>query len=86
MIARWRRVWASTASGRFTPHRFRSSTTAFTPTAEQIARAQKIITAYDQADISRGAGAIVIDDEMVDAATLRVERKRLEIARKAGLL
>jgi len=58
----------------------------FTPTAEQITRAQTIITAYDQADTSRGAGAIVIDDEMVDAATLRVERKRLEIARKAGLL
>jgi citrate lyase subunit beta/citryl-CoA lyase len=58
---------------------------AFTPSGEQVARAQKIIAAYDQADASRGAGAIVIDDEMVDAATLRVERKRLEIARKAGL-
>jgi len=58
----------------------------FSPTAEEIARAQKIIAAYDQADTSRGAGAIVIDDEMVDAATLRVERKRLEIARQAGML
>jgi citrate lyase subunit beta / citryl-CoA lyase len=59
---------------------------AFTPTTEQVMRAQKIITAYDHADASRGAGAIVVDDGMVDAATLRVERKRLEIARKAGLL
>jgi citrate lyase subunit beta/citryl-CoA lyase len=59
---------------------------AFTPTPEQVARAQKIIAAYDQAGAARGAGAIVIDDEMVDAATLRVERKRLEIARKAGLI
>jgi citrate lyase subunit beta/citryl-CoA lyase len=59
---------------------------AFTPTAEQIAHAQKVITAYDQADTSHGAGAIVIDDEMVDAATLRVERKRLEIARNARLI
>jgi citrate lyase subunit beta/citryl-CoA lyase len=58
---------------------------AFTPTPEQITRAQKIIAAYDQADTARGAGAIVVDDEMVDAATLRVERKQLEIARKAGL-
>jgi len=57
-----------------------------TSTAEQIAHAQKVIAAYDQADTSHGAGAIVIDDEMVDAATLRVERKRLEIARKAGLI
>jgi citrate lyase subunit beta/citryl-CoA lyase len=59
---------------------------AFTPSGEQIARAQKIIAAYDQADTRRGAGAIVIGDEMVDAATVRVERKRLEIARRAGLL
>jgi citrate lyase subunit beta/citryl-CoA lyase len=59
---------------------------AFTPTAEQIARAQRIIEVYDQADTARAAGVIVIDDEMIDAATLRVERKRLEIARKAGLL
>jgi citrate lyase subunit beta/citryl-CoA lyase len=68
------------------PTQFPIINAAFTPTMEQIARAQKIITAYDQADTSRGVGAIVIDDEMVDAATLRVERKRLEIARKAGLL
>jgi citrate lyase subunit beta/citryl-CoA lyase len=59
---------------------------AFTPTTEQITRAQKIIAAYARADSGGGAGAIVVDDEMVDAATLRVERKRLEIARKAGLL
>ena len=32
-----------------------------------------------------GVGAIVIDDEMVDAATLRLEWKKLAIARKAGL-
>jgi citrate lyase subunit beta/citryl-CoA lyase len=59
---------------------------AFTPTAEQVAHAQKIIAVYDQADTARGAGAIVIEDEMVDAATVRVERKRLEIARKVGML
>jgi citrate lyase subunit beta/citryl-CoA lyase len=59
---------------------------AFTPTAEQISRAQNIVAAYDQADTNRGSGAIVVDDEMVDAATLRVERRRLEIARKAGLV
>jgi citrate lyase subunit beta / citryl-CoA lyase len=59
---------------------------AFTPTAEQIARAQNIVAAYDLADSNRGSGAIVVDDKMVDAATLRVERRRLEIARKTGLL
>jgi citrate lyase subunit beta / citryl-CoA lyase len=59
---------------------------AFTPTAEQIERARQIFAAYAEADTQGGAGAIVIGDEMVDAASLRVEWKRLAIARKAGLL
>jgi citrate lyase subunit beta/citryl-CoA lyase len=58
---------------------------AFTPTPEEIARAQRIVAAYARADIEQGLGAMVIDDEMVDAATLRVEWKTLAIARKAGL-
>lgn len=60
--------------------------TAFTPTPEEIARARSILEAYARADTERGVGAIVIGDEMVDAATLRVEAKRLAIARQAGLL
>lgn len=55
---------------------------AFTPTAEELARAQRIIDAYAKADAEAGLGAIVVDDEMVDAATLKVERKKLEIAAK----
>src|SRR5262249_47727558 len=55
---------------------------AFSPSAEEIARAQTILDAYQQADTEQGRGAIVIGDEMVDAASLRVERKKLAIARK----
>jgi citrate lyase subunit beta/citryl-CoA lyase len=58
---------------------------AFTPTTEEIARAQRILDAYARADVEQGIGAMVIDDEMVDAATLRLEWKKLAIARKAGL-
>ena len=58
---------------------------AFTPAPEEIARAQRIIDAYARADVEEGVGALVIDDEMVDAATLRLEWKKLAIARKAGL-
>ncbi|HEX4204036.1 MAG TPA: CoA ester lyase [Ktedonobacteraceae bacterium] len=57
----------------------------FTPTSEEIARARHMIAAYEQADTQSGLGAIVIDDQMIDAATLRVEWKKLAIARKAGL-
>ena len=54
---------------------------AFTPTAEEIAAAQKIVDAYDRA----GRGAIELDGEMVDEATVAVALKRLEIAKRAGL-
>lgn len=60
--------------------------TAFTPTAEEIERAQRILNAYANADTEKGVGALVIDDEMIDAASLRVEEKRLAIARRAGLV
>ena len=59
---------------------------AFSPTAEEIARARHILDAYASADTEQGIGALVIDDEMIDAASLRVEEKRLAIARRAGLL
>ncbi len=58
---------------------------AYTPDAQAIARAKHIIEAYEQADVEGGLGAIVIDDQMVDAALLRVEWRTLAIARKAGL-
>jgi citrate lyase beta subunit len=59
---------------------------AYTPTAEEIAHAQHIFEAYALADLETGQGAIIIDDHMIDAATLRVEWKKLAIARRAGLL
>jgi len=59
--------------------------TVFTPTADEIAKAKHIIDEYEKADVQGGLGAIVIDDQMVDAALLRVEWKKLAIAQKAGL-
>jgi citrate lyase subunit beta / citryl-CoA lyase len=58
----------------------------FTPSQEEIIRAQEIIALYEKADINSGVGAIVYKDEMVDAASLPIERKKLAIAKKNGLL
>ncbi len=58
---------------------------AYTPTGEELARARKVIDAYAEGQ-RRGEGAIVVDDEMVDAATLKVEAKKLKVAKRAGLL
>lgn len=59
---------------------------AFTPTPAELERATEILALYEQADLDRGLGAIVYRDEMVDAATLRVERKKVAVAKKAGIL
>jgi citrate lyase subunit beta / citryl-CoA lyase len=59
---------------------------AFTPSQEDIDRAARVVEAYKKADREQGLGAIVVDDEMVDAATLKVEERKLAIARKAGKL
>src|SRR5579885_1518937 len=53
----------------------------FTPTAEEIAKAKHITEEYEKADMQGGLGAIVIDDQMIDAAVLRVEWRKLEIGR-----
>ncbi|HET7638770.1 MAG TPA: CoA ester lyase [Ktedonobacteraceae bacterium] len=58
---------------------------AYTPTSEEISRAKHIIEEYEKADLQGGLGAIIIDDQMIDAAVLRVEWRKLAIARKAGL-
>lgn len=58
---------------------------AFTPTAAELERARRIMEAYAHADRALGLGAIVVDDEMIDAATLAVEEKKLAAAARAGL-
>jgi citrate lyase subunit beta / citryl-CoA lyase len=58
----------------------------FSPSASEIARAQEIIELYEKADVNSGVGVMVYKDEMVDAASLPIERKKLAIARKTGLL
>jgi len=52
---------------------------AFTPSQTELERARSIVEAYRRADTESGTGAIVVGDEMVDAATLKVEEKKLAI-------
>jgi citrate lyase subunit beta / citryl-CoA lyase len=58
----------------------------FTPSRDEITRAQEIIDLYEKSDVNSGVGAMVYKDEMVDAASLPGERKKLAIARRTGLL
>lgn len=58
----------------------------YTPSRDELKRALAIMDEYAKADKEKGMGAIVFGDEMVDAATLRVEWKKLAVAKKAGLI
>jgi citrate lyase subunit beta/citryl-CoA lyase len=59
---------------------------AYTPSIPELKRALSIMDEYAKADTEKGMGAIVFGDEMVDAATLRVEWKKIAVAKKAGLI
>jgi citrate lyase subunit beta/citryl-CoA lyase len=58
----------------------------FTPSPDEITRARDVIELSEKAGADSGLGAMVYKDEMVDAASLPIERKKLAIAKKAGLL
>ena len=59
---------------------------AFTPSPDELTRAREILDAYAKSDVDAGAGAFVYKDEMVDAASLPIERRKLAIAKKCGLV
>lgn len=55
----------------------------FTPSPEDVARAREILERY-QAALEAGQGAIALDDELIDAASLRMAEQVLEKARLAS--
>lgn len=59
---------------------------AYSPSRPELERALAIMEVYAKADQEQGAGAIVFEDQMVDAASLRVEWRKIAIARRIGLL
>lgn len=54
----------------------------FTPSPEEIIRANEILELYRKADVDSGVGVIAYKDEMVDAANLHAEWRKLAIAKK----
>ena len=57
----------------------------FTPSSEDIRRAQIILKAYEDVKAS-GEGATALDGKMVDAASVRLARVTYEQARRLGLI
>jgi citrate lyase subunit beta/citryl-CoA lyase len=57
----------------------------FSPTEREVEWARKVVEAYEAAS-EAGSGAITVDGQMVDAASIRMAEGSLEKARAAGLL
>jgi len=55
---------------------------AFSPSPEELAAAQRIVSAAE----THGFGAINVDGKMVDMALVRVAERTLAVARRAGLV
>jgi citrate lyase subunit beta/citryl-CoA lyase len=53
------------------PSQIEIANRVFAPTADEAARARALCAAYDEA-VAEGQGAIAIDGEMIDAATIRI--------------
>ncbi|MBX6341012.1 MAG: CoA ester lyase [Thermomicrobiaceae bacterium] len=57
----------------------------FSPTEQEVAWARRVVAAYEAAE-REGRGAVAIDNTMIDAASIRMARNTLDLARAAGLL
>jgi citrate lyase subunit beta/citryl-CoA lyase len=52
---------------------------AFSPTDEEVEWAKKVVAAYEEANAA-GSGAVSVDGQMVDAASIRMARSTLDLA------
>ncbi len=57
----------------------------FSPTERELEWAKKVVSAYEEANVT-GSGSISVDGRMVDAASIRMARNTLDLARGAGMI
>jgi citrate lyase subunit beta/citryl-CoA lyase len=81
-------TWAATlgAVGKWAihPSQIAIANEVFSPTADEIAQAERVIAAVREAEAS-GSGAASVDGLMIDAATARIFETVLDRAARAGL-
>jgi citrate lyase subunit beta/citryl-CoA lyase len=59
------------------PAQLAAANATFSPTAEEVAHAERIVAAYDAA-VAAGRGAVSLDGRMIDAANIRMAQVTLE--------
>jgi citrate lyase subunit beta/citryl-CoA lyase len=53
----------------------------FSPTEKEVEWAQKLVSAYEEAN-AKGSGAISVDGQMIDAASIKMAQNTLDLARE----
>jgi citrate lyase subunit beta/citryl-CoA lyase len=53
----------------------------FSPTEKEVEWAKKVVAAYEEANAA-GSGAISVEGQMVDAASIRMARNTLDVAQR----
>ena len=65
------------------PGQLAATNAAFTPSAEEVARAREVVEAYERA-VAEGRGAVSLDGRMIDAANIRMARVTLDKQRASA--
>jgi citrate lyase subunit beta/citryl-CoA lyase len=65
------------------PGQVETANGVFSPTQRELEWAKKVVSAYEEANVT-GSGSISVDGQMVDAASIRMARNTLDLARDAG--
>jgi citrate lyase beta subunit len=66
------------------PAQIQTVNEVFSPTEKEIEWAKSVVEAYEEANVA-GSGAISVDGQMIDAASVRMARNTLDVARGAGV-
>lgn len=66
------------------PAQIEAVNAVFTPGPEELGQARAIVEAYEKAK-AEGVGAIVVNNRMVDEASVRMALKQCQLARRLGL-
>ena len=76
------RASASRAGSRFIPSRSAALNECFSPSAQEIAHAERVVAAFDEAE-RRGRASTSLDGWVIDVPVVKRARALLELARRA---
>jgi len=67
------------------PDQIATANEIFSPTQKELDWARKVVDAYREAT-AEGTGVISVDNKMIDAASIKLAERTIELAHQAGML